>query len=205
MLFKTPSLRRLQCIVLVLAFAIPWATALAKGGGKSSSTKPRQVTPGKQYDAQGRYAGRVDNTGRRYDSQGRYLGRMDEIGRQFNSQGRYLGRIDETGRQYDSQGRFLGRTDAKGRLYDEQGRYQGRMDAEGRQFDVQGRYIGRVEPSDQVPDFPLRNDVAGARSRLLPVRPDIAVSGSARESLTVAPFVLCDYGDKACLNSGPKQ
>jgi YD repeat-containing protein len=52
----------------------------------------------RQYDAQGRYTGRVERRGdaaRFYDAQGRFTGRAERRGGQI--------------RRYDAQGRFLGR------------------------------------------------------------------------------------------------
>ena len=48
--------------------------------------------PGRLYDEQGIYQGRMDANGRMYDRSGRYIGRKDANGRSYDNQGRYTGR-----------------------------------------------------------------------------------------------------------------
>jgi hypothetical protein len=188
-------------VVLSITLLTPHPASLAKGGGggsgksqASSAGGARHSTPGRQYDSQGRYIGRVDNDGRRYDSQGRYQGRIDaQTGRQYDSQGRYLGRIEANGRQYDSQGKYLGRVESNGRLYDDNGRYTGRIDSEGRQYDAQGRYTGRL---DGVPLNPSAAPAAKAQTGQPNQIPNPAMTVEGNRA--VAPFVFCNYGDKDC-------
>jgi YD repeat-containing protein len=195
---------------LLLGWCLLTNTVLAAGGGggKSGSAKPQQTVPGKQFDSQGRYSGRVEADGKRYDGQGRYLGRTDESGRHYDAQGRYMGRIEAGGRQYDAQGRYVGRADSNGRLYDEQGRYQGRIDAEGRQYDAQGRYTGRLEPGDKPVAVPGVNGmgrsveseagVAATATHPAMTKAVPATTQTIEGNRAVAPFVFCNYGDKDC-------
>jgi YD repeat-containing protein len=192
----------------VLSFH-PLALAAGSGGkgGSSASSHTKQAAPGRQYDSQGRYTGRVDGDGRRYDSQGRFVGRIDpKDGRQYDSQGRNLGRIEANGRQYDSQGKYLGRVEGNGRLYDDNGRFTGRIDADGRQYDAQGRYTGRLESAAANQTAIAISGPAVKQNQPSQLSEANRTPQANQQALTVvgnravAPFVFCNYGDKDCGN-----
>jgi hypothetical protein len=162
----------------------PLCAVAAVGGGKGSAGAISQAAPGRHYDGQGRYTGRIDSDGRRYDAQGRFIGRIDPpTGRKYDSHGRYLGRIEANGHQYDAQGKYLGRVESTGKFYDDGGRYKGRMDAEGRQYDAQGRYTGRLEGT-----------TGNASNSNQPAQPALTLESRR----TLEPFVFCNHGDKDC-------
>lgn len=61
------------------------------GLGLQSAQAVEFTEPGRVYDAQGRYQGRMEANGRMYDDRGRYLGREDHNSRRYDARGRYQG------------------------------------------------------------------------------------------------------------------
>ena len=95
--------RRTLLGALGLALAAPLGSA-------SAAEPPKYTRPGRVYNQNGAYEGRMDSSGRMYDQSGRYVGREDSSGRRYDASGRYQGRTDADGRRYDSSGRYQGKT-----------------------------------------------------------------------------------------------
>ena len=85
--------RRTLLGALGLALAAPLGSALA-------AEPPKYTRPGRVYNQNGAYEGRMDSSGRMYDQSGRYVGREDSSGRRYDASGRYQGRTDADGRRY---------------------------------------------------------------------------------------------------------
>ena len=79
--------RRTLLGALGLALAAPLGSALA-------AEPPKYTRPGRVYNKNGAYEGRMDSSGRMYDQSGRYVGREDSSGRRYDASGRYQGRTD---------------------------------------------------------------------------------------------------------------
>ena len=82
--------RRTLLGALGLALAAPLGSALA-------AEPPKYTRPGRVYNKNGAYEGRMDSSGRMYDQSGRYVGREDSSGRRYDASGRYQGRTDADG------------------------------------------------------------------------------------------------------------
>ena len=82
--------RRTLLGALGLALAAPLGSALA-------AEPPKYTRPGRVYNQNGAYEGRMDSSGRMYDQSGRYVGREDSSGRRYDASGRYQGRTDDDG------------------------------------------------------------------------------------------------------------
>ena len=74
--------RRTLLGALGLALAAPLGSALA-------AEPPKYTRPGRVYNQNGAYEGRMDSSGRMYDQSGRYVGREDSSGRRYDASGRY--------------------------------------------------------------------------------------------------------------------
>ena len=96
--------RRTLLGALGLALAAPLGSALA-------AEPPKYTRPGRVYNKNGAYEGRMDSSGRMYDQSGRYVGREDSSGRRYDASGRYQGRTAADGHRYDSSGRYQGPQD----------------------------------------------------------------------------------------------
>ena len=83
--------RRTLLGALGLALAAPLGSA-------SAAEPPKYTRPGRVYNQNGAYEGRMDSSGRMYDQSGRYVGREDSSGRRYDASGRYQGRTDADGR-----------------------------------------------------------------------------------------------------------
>lgn len=73
--------RRTLLGALGLALAAPLGSALA-------AEPPKYTRPGRVYNKNGAYEGRMDSSGRMYDQSGRYVGREDSSGRRYDASGR---------------------------------------------------------------------------------------------------------------------
>lgn len=119
-------------------------TPVTGSGIALAAEPPKYTRPGRVYNKNGAYEGRMDSSGRMYDQSGRYVGREDSSGRRYDASGRYQGRTDADGHRYDSSGRYQGHQDSSGRWYEQSGRYQGRESRDGSRYDSSGRYQGRT-------------------------------------------------------------
>ena len=69
--------RRTLLGALGLALAAPLGSELA-------AEPPKYTRPGRVYNQNGAYEGRMDSSGRMYDQSGRYVGREDSSGRRYD-------------------------------------------------------------------------------------------------------------------------
>ena len=77
--------RRTLLGALGLALAAPLSSA-------SAAEPPKYTRPGRVYNQNGAYEGRMDSSGRMYDQSGRYQGRESRDGSRYDSSGRYQGK-----------------------------------------------------------------------------------------------------------------